>query len=88
MLSTAAASSGRGRIELTFDDPRGVPLDGTTAVVTAHGDDLDLRVAEQARARHVPVQVIGRPDLSTIALSPVGTGVRAARDTQTTPRIA
>jgi siroheme synthase (precorrin-2 oxidase/ferrochelatase) len=67
LASGLASKLGRGRIELTFDDPRDAPLDGTTAVVAAHGDDLGLRVAERARASRVPVQVIGRPDLSTVA---------------------
>lgn len=71
LASGLASKLGRGRIELTFDDPRAAPLDGTTAVVAAHGDDLDLRVAERARASHVPVQVIGRPDLSTVALAAI-----------------
>jgi hypothetical protein len=72
LASGLASKLGRGRIELTFDDPRVAPLNGTTAVVTAHGDDLDLCVAERARAGHIPVQVIGRPDLSTVALAAVG----------------
>src|ERR1700749_4634877 len=71
LASGLASKLGRGRIELTFDDPRTAPLDGTTAVVAAHGDDLDLSVAERARASRVPVQVIGRPDLSTVALAGV-----------------
>jgi hypothetical protein len=67
LASGLASKLGRGRIELTFDDPRVAPLDGTTAVVAAHGDDLGRDVAERARASHVRVQVIGRPDLSTTA---------------------
>lgn len=58
-----ATGMGGGRIELSFDDPMTAPLDGT--VVAARGDDLDRRIAERARANHVPVAVIGRPDLST-----------------------
>jgi hypothetical protein len=46
---------GRGRIELRLDDPRAAPL--------------DVEMAERARAAHVPVHVIGRPDLSTVALA-------------------
>lgn len=82
LASGLASKLGRGRIELTFADPRGAPLDGTTAVVAAHGDDLDVRVAERARAGRIPVQVIGRPDLSTVALTAsdrAGAGWHAAQ---------
>jgi siroheme synthase (precorrin-2 oxidase/ferrochelatase) len=67
LASGLASKLGRGRIELSFNDPRVAPLDGTTAVVAAHGDELDLRVAERARASPVPVQVISRPDMSAVA---------------------
>ena len=59
---------GRGRIELRLDDPRAAALEGAV-VVAERGDGLDLEMAERARAAHVPVHVIGRPDLSTVALA-------------------
>ena len=74
---------GRGRIELRLDDPRAAPLDGAV-VVAERRDGLDVEMAERARAAHVPVHVIGRPDLSTVALadlpgsSPRGGALRSA----------
>ncbi len=65
----ALASGLGGGLELRFDDPRDAPLDGATAVVAARGDALDLDIAERARAIAVPVEVIGRPDVSTFSTS-------------------
>jgi hypothetical protein len=68
---------GRGRIELRLDDPRAAPLDGAVVVAERH-DGLDVQIAERARAAHVPVHVIGRPDLSTVALAElIGGSARA-----------
>ena len=61
----------RGGLQLSFDDPRNAPLGG--AVVAARGDDLDCEIAERARASAVPVHVVGRPDLSSVAFADVGT---------------
>jgi uroporphyrin-III C-methyltransferase / precorrin-2 dehydrogenase / sirohydrochlorin ferrochelatase len=63
-----AQGLGRGRLELRFDDPRTAPLDGAV-VIAARRDGLEQQIAARARAAHVPVHVIGRPDLSTVALA-------------------
>jgi siroheme synthase (precorrin-2 oxidase/ferrochelatase) len=78
-----AHALGRGRIELSFDDPRAARLDGTAAVVAARGDGRDLQIAERARASAVPVHVAGRPDLSSITLADLD---RAAHPAISLPR--
>ena len=70
ILARGLASRAGGGLELTFDDPRCAPLGG--AVVTARGDDLDRDIADRARASHVPVHVVDRPELSTVTLAEIG----------------
>ena len=76
LTSRFANRHARGGIELSFDDPRNAPLGG--AVVAARGDDLDHEIAERARASAVPVHVVGRPDLSTVALADLTGAERGA----------
>ena len=83
LASSLASRFGRGRIELTFGDPRAAPFDGTTAVVAAQGGDLDRHLAERAHADGVPVHVVGRPDLSTIAFEQIGKPRRSGWDGST-----
>jgi siroheme synthase (precorrin-2 oxidase/ferrochelatase) len=59
------ASAPPGRLELSFADPRRANFCAFTAVIAAAGGRLDQDVAAHARALDVPVNVIGRPELST-----------------------
>jgi uroporphyrin-III C-methyltransferase/precorrin-2 dehydrogenase/sirohydrochlorin ferrochelatase len=86
LASGLASRAGRGRVELSFDDARVAPLDGARAVVTARGDAVDQEIAARARASRVPVQVIGRPDLSTVALAAID-GAGGAWDGHGAPQI-
>jgi siroheme synthase (precorrin-2 oxidase/ferrochelatase) len=73
-----AHALGGGRVELSFDDPLGAPLAGTTAIVIASGQGRDLGLAERARAGGVPVNVAGRPELSAFTLADLGGATRPA----------
>jgi uroporphyrin-III C-methyltransferase/precorrin-2 dehydrogenase/sirohydrochlorin ferrochelatase len=59
---TAALS---GPLEISFADPRQADFADCIAVVSAAGDALDDDIAALARSRHVPVNVVDRPELST-----------------------
>ena len=63
------ASAPPGRLELSFADPRQANFSQFTAVVAAAGGQLDRDIATHARALDVPVNVVGRPDLSTFIFS-------------------
>lgn len=56
-------------IEVTFADPLAGDFGEFIAVVSAHGDERDMAIAACARARNTPVEIVGRPDLSTWMLS-------------------
>jgi hypothetical protein len=59
-----AHALGRGRIELTFDDPLSASLDGATAIVIA--SDRRAPLAERARAGGVAILFAGEPESSII----------------------
>lgn len=59
------ASAPAGRLELSFADPLQADYSEFIAVVATAGGTLDEGVAARARASHVPVNVVDRPDLST-----------------------
>jgi hypothetical protein len=59
-----AHALGRGRIELTFDDPLSASLDGATAIVIA--SDRRAPLAERARAGGVAIHFAGEPESSII----------------------
>ena len=61
-ILTAALS---GPLEICFADPRQADFADCVAVVSAAGDALDDDIAVLARSRHVPVNVVDRPELST-----------------------
>ena len=54
-----------GDIDVTRGEPSDADLVGALALVTAAGSDINVRLAERARAASVPVNVVDRPDLST-----------------------
>jgi len=65
------ASPPTGRLELSFADPLRADFSEFVAVVSAAGGTLDEGVAERARARNIPVNVVDRPDLSTFVFPAV-----------------
>lgn len=52
-------------LERVRGDPAAVDFSQVVAVVSAAGDALDEAVAARARAAHVPVNVVDRPELSS-----------------------
>ena len=56
------------RIELAFRAPCALDFEEAAAVIATLGEPLASRVSEQARAAGCPVNVMGRPDLSTLVL--------------------
>src|SRR5262245_64151982 len=60
---------GRGRVEISFGDPLGADLSDVVAVVSAAGDPIDAQVAQRARARRIPVNVVDRPDRKSTRLN-------------------
>jgi siroheme synthase (precorrin-2 oxidase/ferrochelatase) len=62
-----AHALGRGRIELTFDDPLSASLEGAAAVVIADQRDRHARLAERARASGVAVHSVGAAEQSAMA---------------------
>ena len=67
-----AHALGRGRIELTFDDPLSASLDGATAIVLADSHDRHGRLAERARAGGVAIHFAGGPESSNIGVESRG----------------
>jgi uroporphyrin-III C-methyltransferase/precorrin-2 dehydrogenase/sirohydrochlorin ferrochelatase len=55
----------RGTVEIDVGDPLNADLSDAVAVVSAAGDALDAQIAQRARRRRIPVNVVDRPDLST-----------------------
>lgn len=72
------ANLSSGRFELSFADPLHADFSEFVAVVVATGGPLDESVAARARASHVPVNVVDRPDLSMFTVP-----AAAGRDSQT-----
>jgi siroheme synthase (precorrin-2 oxidase/ferrochelatase) len=64
-----AHALGRGRVELSFDDPLTASLDDTTAIVLAGGESRHARLVERARASGVAVQFVGDDGLSGFAFA-------------------
>jgi uroporphyrin-III C-methyltransferase / precorrin-2 dehydrogenase / sirohydrochlorin ferrochelatase len=54
-----------GEVELARGDPLQVDLGEFIAVVAASGGALDAQVAQRARRKNIPVNVVDGPDLST-----------------------
>jgi len=54
-----AYALGRGRVELSFDDPLTASLAGTTSIVIAAGENRHARLAERARANGVALHFVG-----------------------------
>jgi siroheme synthase (precorrin-2 oxidase/ferrochelatase) len=87
------ASPPPGWLELSFADPLRGEFADITAVVCADEGPLDDAVAARARAANIPVQVLDRPDISTVRLftsterptpwttGPIGTCWKASRAT-------
>src|SRR6516165_2044723 len=60
-----AADVVSSRVEVVAADPLQADFSEFIAVVAASGGALDAQVAERARQRQIPVNVVDRPDLST-----------------------
>jgi len=60
-----AADVVSSRVEVVATDPLQADFSEFIAVVAASGGALDAQVAERARQRQIPVNVVDRPDLST-----------------------
>jgi uroporphyrin-III C-methyltransferase / precorrin-2 dehydrogenase / sirohydrochlorin ferrochelatase len=56
---------GRGRLEISVGDPLRADVSDVAAVVSAAGDPIDAQIAQRARTRRIPVNVVDRPELST-----------------------
>jgi len=61
----AADGAASSRVEFVAADPLQADFSELIAVVAASGNALDAQVAERARQRKIPVNVVDRPDLST-----------------------
>jgi uroporphyrin-III C-methyltransferase / precorrin-2 dehydrogenase / sirohydrochlorin ferrochelatase len=57
--------SATAQLEIDRGDPLAAELDDVAAIVSATGQPLDAKIAQRARARRIPVNVVDRPDLST-----------------------
>jgi uroporphyrin-III C-methyltransferase/precorrin-2 dehydrogenase/sirohydrochlorin ferrochelatase len=87
------ASPPPGWLELSFADPLRGQFADVTAVVCADDGPLDDAVAARARAANLPVHVVDRPEISTLALftptgrptpwitGPIGSCWKASRST-------
>ncbi len=60
-----------GRLETSLSDPLQADFRDFRLVVAATGTGLDDAVAARARARNVPVNVVDRPELSTVVFPAV-----------------
>jgi uroporphyrin-III C-methyltransferase/precorrin-2 dehydrogenase/sirohydrochlorin ferrochelatase len=56
---------GKRRLEMSAGDPLRADLSDVAAVVSGAGDPIDAQIAQRARARRIPVNVVDRPELST-----------------------
>jgi uroporphyrin-III C-methyltransferase/precorrin-2 dehydrogenase/sirohydrochlorin ferrochelatase len=56
---------GAGLVEVGLGDPLAADLSDVVAIVSAAGKALDIEIAQRARARRIPVNVVDRPELST-----------------------
>src|SRR5215472_13695021 len=70
-----AHALGRGRVELSFDDPLSASLAGTTAIVIAGDENRRARLAERARASGVAVEFVGE---SGVAWTPLAAAAAAS----------
>jgi len=59
------ASHYAGHIGITIGEPTESDIASAMALVSAAGGEIDERLAARARALHIPVNVVDRPDLST-----------------------
>jgi uroporphyrin-III C-methyltransferase/precorrin-2 dehydrogenase/sirohydrochlorin ferrochelatase len=59
------ANTPPGSLHLSLADPLQADFSEFIAVIAAAGGTRDEKIAEQARAAHVPINVVDRPDLST-----------------------
>ena len=59
------ASHYAGHIGITIGEPTELDIASAMALVSAAGGEIDERLAARARALHIPVNVVDRPDLST-----------------------
>jgi uroporphyrin-III C-methyltransferase / precorrin-2 dehydrogenase / sirohydrochlorin ferrochelatase len=64
-LAEEAASRGAGRLEIVTIEPAAAEFTDIIAIVAAAGEPVDAIVAARARAAHLPVNVVDRPELST-----------------------
>src|SRR5262245_47413395 len=55
----------RGRLEISVGDPLLADVSDVAAIVSAAGDPIDAQIAQRARVRRIPVNVVDRPELST-----------------------
>src|SRR5262249_675463 len=62
---------GPGRLEISFGDPLKADWSDAVAVVSAAGDALDAQIAVRARRHRIPVNVVDRPELSTVIFPPI-----------------
>jgi uroporphyrin-III C-methyltransferase/precorrin-2 dehydrogenase/sirohydrochlorin ferrochelatase len=60
-----AAAERSSRVEFVGSDPLQADFGEFIAVVAAGGGPLDAQVAQRARERNIPVNVVDRPDLSS-----------------------
>ena len=58
-----------GTIEILAGEPVEKDLAGAFAIVSSAGKDIDERVARHAHTLNIPVNIVDRPDLSTLHLS-------------------
>lgn len=64
-----AHALGRGRIELSFDDPLAASLDGTIAIVIAGDDRRHAQLRERARANGIAVHFVADDEVADIAVA-------------------
>lgn len=59
------SAPGRGRFEISMEDPAQADLSGIVAVIASAGEKIDGELSGRLRAAGVPVNVIDRPALSS-----------------------
>jgi uroporphyrin-III C-methyltransferase/precorrin-2 dehydrogenase/sirohydrochlorin ferrochelatase len=65
VAEAASTLPGNGQLEVDAGDALEADWNDAVAVVSAAGDALDAQVAQRARRRRIPVNVVDRPELST-----------------------